>query len=206
VHSQEGIELLANNCVVITLWEVADVGGKAKKKAKSKEAEEKPLGTITVPLTAIVFDGEQEMSGSFAVELATPDEGGDTAVPPTCEIRVALSRPLMSEQQLSEGNLMTVTAIGAYSLPEQFTPAAANISFGLNIPLPIGATGRTFTGGVAIAADEPHQRPVNFHRPPFPSTPNLFGWGRRPRGEAALSSQGLLQGRACVLWVRDGDV
>jgi len=161
VHTQEGIELLANNSVVITLWEgpVADAGGKAKKKAKAKEAEEKPLGTITVPLTAIVFDAKQEMTGSYPVQLVTPDEGED-AVAPTCQIRVAMSKPLMSDEQLAEGNLMTVSVDGAYSIPEQFVPAAANISYGLNIPLPIGGTGRMFNGGVAITGEEPHERPT----------------------------------------------
>lgn len=154
VNCKSGIELMANAPVEITLWEVTD--NKADKKKKKKDPEEREIGTVTIPLDALVFDGATKLSGSYVVQLATPDALATHDAPqPTVEVEISLNQPLMSPEQLAEGNLMSLAMHGAYSLPEipQFGPGAANIVFGITIPLPVAGPGQAFSDGVCIAAE-----------------------------------------------------
>ena len=154
VNCKSGIELMANAPVEITLWEVTD--NKAEKKKKKKEPEEREIGKVIIPLDALVFDGAMKLAGSYVVQLVTPDALATAeSARPTVEVEISLNQPLMSPEQSAEGNLMSLAMQGAYSLPEgpQFAPAAANIVFGITIPLPVSGPGQAFSDAVCVAAE-----------------------------------------------------
>jgi tetratricopeptide (TPR) repeat protein len=158
VHCKEGIELMENSRVELTLWEVTE--DKADKKKKKKEASEREIGTVSVPLDALVFDGASKLTGSFAVVLAAPDPLATSDSPtPMVEVEITLDKPLMSPEQTEEGNLMRVALQGAFSLPDLFQVAAQNISFGLTVPLPTSGPGQTFNDGICNACSDDVPKP-----------------------------------------------
>ncbi|KAI4878195.1 hypothetical protein NFI96_018270, partial [Prochilodus magdalenae] len=126
---------LAHKPVVLTVNEVLP------KERKQKEEKSAVLGQAVVDLLPLLH-GQWSFSSSVvlhsapgsALECASHDEG----VKPTLEVTVSVSGPLLSDHQLSESNLLSVTVEAAYSVPDVWSPASAppsSYTAALQVPL-----------------------------------------------------------------------
>ena len=76
---------------------------------------------------------------------------------PSIEVTVSLERSLMTDEQLAEGNLMTVKPLSAHMLPPPPAPfqplgeSKVAAPYGLSLPLPVNGHGRVFLGGSLLA-------------------------------------------------------
>jgi len=154
VCSKEGIELMANTPMVLNLLEMNDNKADSKKsKKKDKAPEQKELGSTQIDLGPLVFENKREISGSYAIVLNTPqDEADENTVAPSIDVTISMDRHVLSDEQVQGGNMMTITPMGVYSLPQLplFQAGVPNITYGVTVPLPVGA-GLSFNGGVIVA-------------------------------------------------------
>ncbi|XP_058266386.1 cilia- and flagella-associated protein 70 isoform X3 [Hemibagrus wyckioides] len=112
---------LAHKPVILTLIEIFP------KEEKQKEEKTSVLGQAVVDLLPLLHG---QCTFSSIVELH-PTQGSpyetvsqDKGIKPTLEVTVSTPEPLLSDIQLSESNLLTVTVETAYSVPEVWNAAA----------------------------------------------------------------------------------
>ncbi|KAK3520311.1 hypothetical protein QTP70_021354 [Hemibagrus guttatus] len=112
---------LAHKPVILTLIEVFP------KEEKQKEEKTSVLGQAVVDLLPLLH-GQCSFS---SIVVLHPTHGSpyetvsqDKGIKPTLEVTVSTAEPLLSDTQLSESNLLTVTVETAYSVPEVWNAAA----------------------------------------------------------------------------------
>ncbi|KAM9457661.1 cilia- and flagella-associated protein 70 [Clarias gariepinus] len=106
---------LAHKPVILTLIEVFP------KEQKQKDEKTSVLGQTVVDLLPLLH-GQCSFSSTVVLH---PNHGSPTetasqnkGIKPTLEVTVSVPEPLLSDAQLSESNLITVTVETAYSIPE----------------------------------------------------------------------------------------
>uniref|UniRef100_A0A5G2RIN6 Cilia and flagella associated protein 70 n=1 Tax=Sus scrofa TaxID=9823 RepID=A0A5G2RIN6_PIG len=129
-NTEGGITLddLAHKPVFLTMTEVLP------KEKKQKEEKTLILGQAVVDLLPLL---EGESSFETMVPLhpvpGSPLEPLRSGVKCSLEVKVFVAEPLLTTDQISEGNLLKVTLEAAYSVPESFIPLQ-NYMVGLQVP------------------------------------------------------------------------
>lgn len=145
-ETSAGVEEVANSRAIIHFSEVT----KGDKKKKGDTVQ--PLGWAEVDLLPLV-EATTEFATTVSVVPAVPDDSGAGA---KVDVRVSVSRALLSPQQLETGNLLTITIGGVYALPESWAvgpPGAPTHTYALSLPVPSSIDAdRTvqLTGGVVV--------------------------------------------------------
>ncbi|XP_017339919.1 cilia- and flagella-associated protein 70 isoform X1 [Ictalurus punctatus] len=111
---------LAHKPIILTLIEIVP------KEEKQKEAKTSVLGQAVVDLLPLLH-GQRSFSSTVVLypthgslnETVSHDKG----IKPTLEVTVRAPEPLLTDTQLSESNLFTVTVETAYSVPEVWNTA-----------------------------------------------------------------------------------
>ena len=52
---------------------------------------------------------------------------------------VSVTEPLLSEDQLKESNLLTITVEAGYSVPETWNPSGTQYMYNITLPVPLTA-------------------------------------------------------------------
>lgn len=145
-ETSAGVEEVANSRAILHFSEVTK--GDKKKKGDSVQ----PLGWAEVDLVALV-GASLEFATTVSVHPAVADENPALA---KVEVKVAVSRALLSPQQLETGNLLTITVGGIFALPDSWPvgpPGAPTHTYTLSLPVPSSVDAdRTvqLTGGVVL--------------------------------------------------------
>ncbi|XP_076838133.1 cilia- and flagella-associated protein 70 [Brachyhypopomus gauderio] len=110
---------LAHTPVVLTVIE------SLQKEKKQKEEKTCVLGQAVIDLLPLLH-GKCSFSSTVVLHpasgLPTESDSRDRGIKPTLEVTVSVSEPLLSDTQLSESNLFTVTVETAFSVPEVWSP------------------------------------------------------------------------------------
>lgn len=146
VETAGSIEEVANNRVVVHFFEVSR--GDKKKKTDTVT----PLGSAEIDLLPLLHN-TPDFSVAATITLAT--QGDETSARPLLDAKVTLSRPLLSAQQLEQGNLLAINVGGVFALPDSWAASAATPAPTFTLSLPVPSTldaDRTVTlaGGVAV--------------------------------------------------------
>ncbi|XP_062841100.1 cilia- and flagella-associated protein 70, partial [Trichomycterus rosablanca] len=113
------VDDLVHKPVILTVLEVL-----AKEK-KQKEDKTLVLGQAVVDLLPLLY-GQCSVSSTVVLHpVSHNDIVSQDGNKPTLEVSVSVQEPLLSDVQLSESNLLTVTVETAYSVPEVWNPATA---------------------------------------------------------------------------------
>ncbi|XP_077996402.1 cilia- and flagella-associated protein 70-like isoform X2 [Glandiceps talaboti] len=133
------LDELAYKPVMVTVIEVLP------KEKKQKEEKTLLLGQSTVDLLPLLR-GENKYKSTLVVhplpgsplETAQPDQPKPSITFQTeLDVVVSVNEPLLSEEQLKEVNLMTVTVESVYSVPEVWNPTGPPFIYNVTLPVPI---------------------------------------------------------------------
>ncbi|XP_060758371.1 cilia- and flagella-associated protein 70 [Neoarius graeffei] len=112
---------LAHKPVILTLFEILP------KEKKKKEEKTFVLGQAVVDLLPLLH-GQCSFSSIVVVHPANGSPNATVlqngGIKPTLEVTVSVPEPLLSDTQLSQSNLFTITVETAYSVPEVWNNAA----------------------------------------------------------------------------------
>ncbi|XP_072550492.1 cilia- and flagella-associated protein 70 isoform X2 [Salminus brasiliensis] len=112
---------LAREPVILTVIEVLP------KEKKQKDDKTYVLGQAVVDLLPLL-QGQCSYSSTVMLHPTpgspTQSASQDGGIKPTLDVSVSVHEPLLSDSQLSESNLLTVTVETAYSLPDIWNPAS----------------------------------------------------------------------------------
>uniref|UniRef100_A0A8C5QV83 Cilia and flagella associated protein 70 n=1 Tax=Leptobrachium leishanense TaxID=445787 RepID=A0A8C5QV83_9ANUR len=159
-ESAHSLDDLAHKPAVLTVLEILP------KEKKQKEEKTGVLGQCSVDLLPLL-EGECSFKVTLPVHPVTgsPLETAHPESKPCLEVAVSVPAPLLSEEQISNGNLLKVTMEAAYSVPDSWNPAGPQYSYvvGLQIPFP-GEKPHSllFSNGVLKAGGE--TEPVPRHK------------------------------------------
>lgn len=154
-RTHEGIEFVGNFPVVVRLLEAAKADKKKKESVLTEIAHAK---FDLLPL----LQGSEELNATTAMTTLVPlVDTADGAQPIEVSVNIKTSTPMLSEQQLRECNLLSVTVDGVFSLPEtwpvthpQQPPAA---TFSLHFPFAESATAdRALAMSDGVVVPAPH--------------------------------------------------
>uniref|UniRef100_A0A8C5QWB7 Cilia and flagella associated protein 70 n=1 Tax=Leptobrachium leishanense TaxID=445787 RepID=A0A8C5QWB7_9ANUR len=150
-ESAHSLDDLAHKPAVLTVLEILP------KEKKQKEEKTGVLGQCSVDLLPLL-EGEDGAGYIIGVIQRQPNW-------PRKKVAVSVPAPLLSEEQISNGNLLKVTMEAAYSVPDSWNPAGPQYSYvvGLQIPFP-GEKPHSllFSNGVLKAGGE--TEPVPRHK------------------------------------------
>ncbi|XP_060748472.1 cilia- and flagella-associated protein 70 [Tachysurus vachellii] len=127
---------LAHKPVILTLFEVSP------KEEKQKEEKTSVLGQAVVDMLPLLH-GQCSFSSTVVLHATHGSPyitvSQDKGIKPTLEVTVSTPKPLLSDTQLSESNLLAVTVETAYSVPEVWNTAASGPQYSyvaaLQVPL-----------------------------------------------------------------------
>uniref|UniRef100_A0A4W4H1T5 Cilia and flagella associated protein 70 n=1 Tax=Electrophorus electricus TaxID=8005 RepID=A0A4W4H1T5_ELEEL len=118
-ESAHTLDDLAQKPVILTVIEILP------KEKKQKEEKTCVLGQAVVDLLPLLH-GKCSFSSTVVLHplpgLPTEIDSLDRGIKPTLEVMVSVQEPLLSDAQLSESNLLTVTVETAFSVPEVWSP------------------------------------------------------------------------------------
>ncbi|XP_038074225.1 cilia- and flagella-associated protein 70-like isoform X4 [Patiria miniata] len=127
------LDEIAFKPVLVTVVEVLP------KEKKQKEEKTVLLGQCTVDLLPLV-QGETKYKSTLIIHSlpGSPLES-IPADSPKAEIDVVVSvtEALLSEDQLKESNLLTITVEAAYSVPETWNPSGTQYMYNITLPVPL---------------------------------------------------------------------
>ncbi|XP_071963132.1 cilia- and flagella-associated protein 70-like [Antedon mediterranea] len=127
------LDEIAFKPILVTLVEVLP------KEKKQKEERIALLGQCTVDLLP-VLKGEVKYKSTLIVHplAGSPFENLPPDSPkPELDVVISVNEPLLTNDQLQESNLMTVTVEAAYSVPEAWNPSGAHFLYNVTLPMPI---------------------------------------------------------------------
>ncbi|XP_063286834.1 cilia- and flagella-associated protein 70 [Pelobates fuscus] len=140
------VDDVAYKPVVLTVLEILP------KEKKQKEEKTVVLGQTTVNLLPLL-KGECNVKVTLPIH-AVPGSPLETARPeskPSLEVAVSIPEPLLSQEQINKGNLLTVSVEGAYSVPESWNSTGPQYNYVASLHIPAaGEKPRTllFSNGV----------------------------------------------------------
>ncbi|XP_070577266.1 cilia- and flagella-associated protein 70-like isoform X4 [Ptychodera flava] len=133
------LDEIAYKPVMVTVIEVLP------KEKKQKEEKTLLLGQSTVDLLPLLR-GENRYKSTLVVH-PLPGSPLETAPPDQAKVEldvvVFVNEPLLSEEQLKEVNLLTVSVETLYSPPEAWNPTGAPFIYNVTLPVPITADRET---------------------------------------------------------------
>ncbi|XP_033101103.1 cilia- and flagella-associated protein 70-like isoform X2 [Anneissia japonica] len=127
------LDEIAYKPILITVVEVLP------KEKKQKEERTNQLGQCTVDLLPLV-KGENKYKSTLVIH-PLPGSPFENLAPdsprPELDVVVYVNEPLLTNEQLLESNLMTVTVEAAYSVPESWNPSGTQFLYNVTLPMPI---------------------------------------------------------------------
>ncbi|XP_063957993.1 cilia- and flagella-associated protein 70-like isoform X2 [Lytechinus pictus] len=127
------IDEIAYKPVLVTFVEVLP------KEKKQKEEKTVLLGQCTIDLLPLV-KGETRYKSTLQIHplQGSPLEGIPPDAPrPEMDVVVYVNDPLLTEDQLKSGNLITITAETLYSVPEAWNPTGTQYMYNVTLPFPL---------------------------------------------------------------------
>ncbi|XP_022106996.1 cilia- and flagella-associated protein 70-like isoform X2 [Acanthaster planci] len=127
------LDEIAFKPVLVTVVEVLP------KEKKQKEEKTVLLGQCTVDLLPLVH-GETKYKSTLIIHPlpGSPLESIPADSPkPEIDIVVSVTEALLSEDQLKESNLLTITVEAAYSVPETWNPTGTQYMYNITLPVPL---------------------------------------------------------------------
>ncbi|KAM9305428.1 cilia- and flagella-associated protein 70 [Gastrophryne carolinensis] len=148
-HSLDDV---AHKPVIVTVIEILP------KEKKQKEEKAAVLGQASIDLLPLL---KGECNFKISVPLhptpSSPLENLHPDIKPSLEVAVSVPEPLLSESQISDGNLLCVTMEAAYCTPEAWNPQGPHYNYVTSLQLPsVGEGDLTliFSNGVLKAGGE----------------------------------------------------
>ncbi|XP_071787792.1 cilia- and flagella-associated protein 70-like isoform X3 [Asterias amurensis] len=129
------LDEIAFKPVLVTVIEVLP------KEKKQKEEKTVLLGQCTVDLLPLVR-GETKYKSTLVIHSlpgspleSIPADGPKAEI----DVVVSVTEPLLSEDQLKESNLLTITVEAGYSVPETWNPSGTQYMYNITLPVPLNA-------------------------------------------------------------------
>ncbi|XP_076464163.1 cilia- and flagella-associated protein 70-like isoform X2 [Babylonia areolata] len=126
------IDEIAHKPVVLTVIEVMP------KERRQKEEKTNTLGQCTLDLLPLV-KGETSFKQTLVINPipgSSLDGIGPESPRPELDVAVAVHQPLLDEQQVKEGNLMTITMESMFSSPDSWQLTGAQYYYAAALPVP----------------------------------------------------------------------
>ncbi|XP_072171577.1 cilia- and flagella-associated protein 70-like [Diadema setosum] len=127
------LDEIAYKPVLVTFVEVLP------KEKKQKEEKTVLLGQCTIDLLPLV-KGETKYRTTLQIHplQGSPLEGAAPDAPkPEMDVVVYVNEPLLTEDQLKSGNLLTITSETLYSVPEAWNPTGTQYMYNVTLPIPL---------------------------------------------------------------------
>ncbi|KAJ8044742.1 Cilia- and flagella-associated protein 70 [Holothuria leucospilota] len=127
------LDEIAYKPVLITFVEVLP------KEKKQKEEKTVTLGQCPLDLLPLV-KGETKFKTTLFIHPlpGSPLEGMPADSPKAeADVVVCVNDPLLTDTDLRDGNLLTITAESAYSVPEAWNPSGTQYMYNITLPMPL---------------------------------------------------------------------
>ncbi|XP_071834578.1 cilia- and flagella-associated protein 70-like isoform X3 [Apostichopus japonicus] len=129
------LDEVAYKPVLVTFVEVLP------KEKKQKEEKTVLLGQCPLDLLPLV-KGETKFKTTLTIHPlpGSPLEGISIDSPKAeVDVIVSVNHPLLTETDLQDGNLLTITVESAYSVPESWNPSGTQYVYNITLPMPLTA-------------------------------------------------------------------